>query len=184
MKDTENPYAAPDHGIDRHKISDPSDDDVVYLGFWKRVVAWIADNILIAIVCLPIYFLIQETIVGKQSQSNLYSAAKVVMGFVLVLLFWQSRQATPGKMMFSGRIVDARTGGKPSFGRLVLRYLCYLPSGLVLCLGFIWVAFDKQKRGWHDLIAGTLVVAPKPLADRRRPPRKPVPAAVPAQSAD
>jgi uncharacterized RDD family membrane protein YckC len=25
-------------------------------------------------------------------------------------------------------------------------------------LGFIWVGFDKRKQGWHDKLAGTLVV--------------------------
>ena len=39
----------------------------------------------------------------------------------------------------------------------------------------IWVAFDKQKRGWHDMMAGTLAIIPKPLSERRaaRPMRKP-----------
>jgi uncharacterized RDD family membrane protein YckC len=25
-------------------------------------------------------------------------------------------------------------------------------------LGFIWIAFDAEKQGWHDKIAGTVVV--------------------------
>jgi uncharacterized RDD family membrane protein YckC len=29
---------------------------------------------------------------------------------------------------------------------------------LVFFLGFIWVAFDKRKQGWHDKIAGTVVI--------------------------
>jgi uncharacterized RDD family membrane protein YckC len=28
----------------------------------------------------------------------------------------------------------------------------------VLLLGFIWVGFDPRKQGWHDKLAGTLVV--------------------------
>lgn len=36
--------------------------------------------------------------------------------------------------------------------------LGYILSTLPLCLGFIWIAFDGKKRGWHDMIAGTLVV--------------------------
>jgi uncharacterized RDD family membrane protein YckC len=27
-----------------------------------------------------------------------------------------------------------------------------------MCLGFLWIAFDKRKQGWHDKLAGTVVV--------------------------
>ncbi len=184
MNDAENPYAAPAHGIDHHMIGEPSNDDLIYLGFWKRVVASIVDNILMTIACLPLLFLTKGVIEGKEAQDLTYNLVSFGVSVAAVLLFWQFKQSTPGKMIFSARIVDARTGGKPSFGKLVLRYIGYIPSTLALCLGFLWVAFDKQKRAWHDLMAGTLVVAPRPLADRRRTPRKPVTAAPPAQSVE
>jgi hypothetical protein len=28
----------------------------------------------------------------------------------------------------------------------------------VLSIGFLWVAFDKKRQGWHDKLAGTVVV--------------------------
>jgi len=34
-------------------------------------------------------------------------------------------------------------------------------SGLLFCLGFIWIAIDKEHRGWHDQIADTFVVIRK-----------------------
>jgi uncharacterized RDD family membrane protein YckC len=34
----------------------------------------------------------------------------------------------------------------------------YVISIIPLFLGLIWVAFDAQKQGWHDKIAGTYVV--------------------------
>ena len=43
-------------------------------------------------------------------------------------------------------------------GKGVLRYLGYFVSTFVFMLGFIWVALDSRKRGWHDYIAGTVVV--------------------------
>jgi uncharacterized RDD family membrane protein YckC len=27
-----------------------------------------------------------------------------------------------------------------------------------MCLGLIWVGIDKRKQGWHDKLAGTVVV--------------------------
>jgi uncharacterized RDD family membrane protein YckC len=50
------------------------------------------------------------------------------------------------------------TGRNLSFGCAFLRFIGYLISGIVLFLGFIWAAFDGRKQGWHDKLAGTLVV--------------------------
>ncbi|WP_171497607.1 RDD family protein, partial [Acinetobacter ursingii] len=33
-----------------------------------------------------------------------------------------------------------------------------IPSTLVFMLGFIWIAFDSKKQGWHDKMAKTVVV--------------------------
>jgi uncharacterized RDD family membrane protein YckC len=34
---------------------------------------------------------------------------------------------------------------------------CFL-SAAVLLLGFIWIAYDRERQGWHDKVAGTVVV--------------------------
>jgi uncharacterized RDD family membrane protein YckC len=57
--------------------------------------------------------------------------------------------------------VDEKTGGKPSTGQLIGRYLGYYVSILPLMLGIIWVGIDKRKQGFHDKLAGTLVVRSK-----------------------
>ncbi|MGA7985503.1 MAG: RDD family protein [Burkholderiales bacterium] len=41
---------------------------------------------------------------------------------------------------------------------MFIRFLGYFVSIVPLGLGFLWIAFDRKKRGWHDLIAGTVVV--------------------------
>jgi len=33
-------------------------------------------------------------------------------------------------------------------------FIAFLPVGL----GFFWIIWDKRKQGWHDKIAGTVVV--------------------------
>lgn len=77
---------------------------------------------------------------------------------VLFLVFWIKKQSTPGKMMLSMKIVDAKTLGKPSNKQFYLRILGYIIAILPLFLGIIWIAFDSKKQGWHDKIANTLVV--------------------------
>ncbi|MBM3209259.1 RDD family protein [Candidatus Shapirobacteria bacterium] len=65
---------------------------------------------------------------------------------------------TIGKLLTGTRIVNPE-GKKVSFWRAFLRnYLGYMVSSMLLWLGFIWIAIDKERRGWHDLMADTYVV--------------------------
>ncbi len=139
-------------------------DDLEYVGFWPRVGASLIDTLLVGLICWPLvtwiyggeYWL--DTALVKGPADFLLTW---VLPAVAVLLFWVYRQATPGKMAISARIVDAATGGPPSTRQLVGRYFAYYVSLLPLALGFFWVAFDPRKQGWHDKLAGTLVVRPK-----------------------
>jgi uncharacterized RDD family membrane protein YckC len=91
------------------------------------------------------------------------SAWDVLVSYVLpavaILVFWKYRSATPGKMFMDAEIIDAATGGKPSGRQLVLRYVGYYVSTLPLLLGLLWVGVDPRKQGWHDKLAGTVVVS-------------------------
>jgi uncharacterized RDD family membrane protein YckC len=44
----------------------------------------------------------------------------------------------------------------------IIRYLGYYVSIFALGLGFLWVAWDDKKQGWHDKMAGTVVILNKP----------------------
>ena len=64
---------------------------------------------------------------------------------------------TPGKMMLRIR-VEQIDGEEMTLGIGFLRWVGYIISSLTLYLGFLWIGIDPQKRGWHDWIAGTVVV--------------------------
>lgn len=142
-------------------IEDDSEQDVVYIGFWLRVAASIIDSIIVMAVTWP--FLL--TIYGKElfdKTSFIHGPAEFLLSYVLpaiaVILFWIYKSATPGKMAVGAEIVDAKTLGKPSKGQMIGRYFGYYVSILPLMLGIIWVAFDPRKQGWHDKLAGTVVI--------------------------
>lgn len=80
---------------------------------------------------------------------------------MVVILFWLYRQVMPGKMVVAARVVDAETGNTLTVGQSIGRYLAYFVAMLPLFLGIIWVAFDPRKQGWHDKLAGTVVIRPK-----------------------
>jgi uncharacterized RDD family membrane protein YckC len=138
--------------------------DLEYVGFWPRVGASIIDTILIGIIIWPTltalygesYWLDEAYVKGPADFLLSY-----VFPAIAVIIFWVARQATPGKMAISAKIVDAKTGLKPSTRQYIVRYLGYYFSLLPLFLGILWVAFDSRKQGWHDKLAGTVVVRPK-----------------------
>ena len=77
---------------------------------------------------------------------------------IAVIFFWVYKSATPGKMALKLSIVDEKSGLKPSIKQSIIRYLGYYISSIPLLLGIIWVGIDKRKQGWHDKMAGTVVV--------------------------
>ena len=138
-------------------------ENVEYVGFWARVGACLIDTVLAMLIIVPLSLAVYGTSYFSFSNTDLVSGpADVLISWVLpavaVVLFWIYRQATPGKMAISARVVDAKTGGTLGVGQSIVRYLGYFVSTIPLGLGLLWVAFDPKKQGWHDKIAGTVVV--------------------------
>ncbi|MCS4294513.1 putative RDD family membrane protein YckC [Comamonas sp. BIGb0152] len=143
---------------------DNSDLELEYVGFWARVGAALIDTVVLLVIITPAlvaiygweYFMAEGLVQGP---------ADVLISWVLpavaCIWLWHKLRATPGKMLIGAEIVDAETGEAMSLGQSVVRYLGYFVSILPLCLGLIWVAFDPRKQGWHDKIAGTVVVRRK-----------------------
>mgnify|MGYP006160097823 CR=1 FL=1 len=139
--------------------------DQQYAGFWIRVVASIIDTTFLLILLLAMVFALYSAGLISDNPEDLGVVGiflNYVIPVVLVLIFWHYKSATPGKIITHMSIVDAETGGKPSFGQFIIRYISYYLSAIPLLLGFIWVGFDKRKQGWHDKIAKTVVIKTNP----------------------
>jgi uncharacterized RDD family membrane protein YckC len=134
--------------------------EVTYAGFWHRLAATILDSIwLYGIIYTILWFLFDpELFSSEASYTPTQFVFEYVLPLIVVMAFWVIKSATPGKMLFNMKIVDADTHNPVSVSRLLLRYLAYFVSMLPLCLGFLWVAWDKKKQGWHDKIAKTVII--------------------------
>ncbi|MCK5662449.1 MAG: RDD family protein [Thiotrichaceae bacterium] len=132
-----------------------------YAGFWIRTWAAIIDTILMLIIIFPVLTAIYSTEYWV-SESFVQGFWDALFNYILpasgVIIFWLYKSATPGKMATKLIIVDAKTGGKPSTGQFIGRYLAYYVSVIPFFLGIIWVGIDKRKQGWHDKLAGTVVI--------------------------
>ena len=167
-------------------------DTIVLANYIQRFRARVADSLLIGIGFviagvgfLWIYwpYLLQLTFFGQQPERP--SAARVfwansvfipLLWYEIVAVAWSGR--TLGMRSLGIRVVSIQSGQKPSvfesFSRGALPvYLhpLFLVDGLGLLLGVgaCWwllvhasVFWGEDRRGWHDLVAGTVVVTSDP----------------------
>jgi uncharacterized RDD family membrane protein YckC len=73
------------------------------------------------------------------------------------VISWARGGQTIGMRAWRLRVVDAG-GNKLGWPRAALRFVVACVSLLVLGVGFVWCLFDRRKRGWHDLAAGSVLV--------------------------
>lgn len=168
-----------DLDIDQTKTLTSS--DIRYAGFWIRFVAFILDSVIFGVgLAVPFYFIFDDPLAGMDytaplDQQLVFVAAagqqflaKSGIYFVIYAICWMRFLGTPGKLILNTQIVDAKTLGPLTIGQSVLRYLGYFVSLFVCFIGFIWVGIDPKKRGFHDLIAGSVVIY-KPAIKRSNP---------------
>lgn len=139
-----------------------------YAGFWRRLAAFLIDSLLFAILSLSLFYIVygQASLQGaaqiNSEQLGYYRLGEWLINwllpFLLTIFFWLRFLGTPGKLLMNCKIVDARSKAGPTTGQAVLRYVGYFASALPLGLGFLWIIWDRRKQGFHDKIAGTVVV--------------------------
>ena len=77
--------------------------------------------------------------------------------------FWVQSGQTPGMTLMKIKVVRDDDGGPITWGPAILRWIGFWISTFVFYIGFIWIFIDKRRRGWMDLLGGTVVIsAPEP----------------------
>ncbi|HEV7926460.1 MAG TPA: RDD family protein [Verrucomicrobiae bacterium] len=108
-------------------------------GFWERMGAGFLDMVLITLAS---------------------AVAPPFFAFVAIAYFsamWAWKGTTVGGIVVNLQVV--RQDGQPlGFLAAFVRSLAALFSAAILFLGFFWIGWDPAKQGWHDKIAGTVVV--------------------------
>jgi len=141
-----------------------------YAGFWFRVLASLIDSIVIGVVNTVIQFAalrpMMRSVESAADPASLFSAIGAI-GVLTVInmavactyeaVFVAQMAATPGKMALGMKVVRP-DGSRVDLGRAVGRYFAKMLSAVILCIGYLMVAFDDEKRGLHDMICDTRVV--------------------------
>jgi uncharacterized RDD family membrane protein YckC len=115
-------------------------------GFWERMGAAFLDVIIIGIL---------SGLLGQAFH------LKPPISFLVALAYfagmWTWKGTTVGGVVLGLKVVRL-DGGPLSFLVALVRGLGAALSVIVMFLGFLWIAWDSEKQGWHDRIAGTVVV--------------------------
>ena len=138
-----------------------------YAGFISRLIAFGIDIAIITIILLVMTWLVNAvlTLFKLDQITGMETILKLAWSGVIALLFsasyfiffWTLAGQTPGKTLMGLRIVTT-DGQSLSFGRSVRRFLGYIVSIFAMWIGFLWILLDNRRQGWHDKIAGTLVI--------------------------
>ena len=136
-------------------------ETIEYAGFWARLMAALVDTLVLVLITLPLMIAVYGNQVWEK-ETLVFGGWDILINWILpiifIVLFWHLRGATPGKMITRMKVLDAKTGTLPGVKQSAIRYLGYFLSTIPLCLGFVWIGLDKKKQGWHDKLAGTVVV--------------------------
>jgi uncharacterized RDD family membrane protein YckC len=148
----------------------------IYAGFWIRAGAKLIDGLLLYIfnilttgaLLLAFGMPLLQTPPGKEPDAaalgwamGAYCAAFVIQflaSMVYNVVFLKRFGATPGKMALRLKVV--RADGSPlTTGRAFGRFFGDMLSGMVMCVGYLLVAFDEvEKRALHDHLCDTRVI--------------------------
>lgn len=145
-------------------------------GFFRRAAAGVVDLAVLSVVFVILDLLVSLALgqplprLGQLGPDYLVDVAVngdtlalvgltllAILTFLYFFIFHALSGQTPGKRLCGVRVIDG-FGERPSFGRALARTAAYLPSALLLGLGFLWIGFDPEKRGLHDRLADTYVV--------------------------
>jgi uncharacterized RDD family membrane protein YckC len=138
-------------------------------GFFIRFLAYSIDNLLLGLLSLLLaivaYVILERSGIRIGFEPDefarwlwlLFVLPNTALSCLYFIYFHAVTGQTVGKLMCGLHVVTA-DGNRPlGWGRSVARCFGYFLSSFMY-LGFLWVLFNRRKRGWHDYLAGTVVV--------------------------
>jgi uncharacterized RDD family membrane protein YckC/RNA polymerase subunit RPABC4/transcription elongation factor Spt4 len=142
-----------------------------YAGFWSRFFALVLDLIFVPLIFSP---LIIGSMVVAYFLGNLYSniidtdyiyqftGGIGLITYSIIFFFYyligHSFGSTIGKKIMGIRLVTFN-GSRPGFWRALVREtIGRFIASIIFYLGYLWIAWDSHKQGWHDKIVGTFCI--------------------------
>jgi uncharacterized RDD family membrane protein YckC len=129
-----------------------------FAGFWIRLGAYLLDGLILGIGLFVGIFAAVALTLAAPGIGLIAILALYAVGICYQPFMWWKYGATLGQSALGLRVVRDQDGGPISGGQAVVRYIGMILGAMVFYLGLIWVAFEPRKRGWHDMMGGTVVI--------------------------
>lgn len=128
-------------------------------GHIKRIAAAIIDSIIMTIALIPVGGIVGMIIQDTMNKAFVEFSFGLVLPAIAFSFMVSMKGTTIGKHIFGIKVLNDQTKTRPTLPKAILRELIgkYV-SLLFLAGGYFWILFTEQRRGWHDLIANTVVV--------------------------
>ena len=81
----------------------------------------------------------------------------ILFTYVYFSFFWFLTGQTIGNAIMGIRVIR-KDGRRVTLLRSLLRLIGYLISLCLGGIGFLWALGEDKRRGWHDILAGTIVI--------------------------
>lgn len=132
-------------------------EDIVFAEPRYRFVAMILDLLLIEGLSEAVAFVASFLMKGAAPEAELLSELGIGLAvFLSYQTYFLARWGgSPGKLLFKIRVVDSRTLSPVTWRRALVRALAWIPAYLPFCMGLAVAVVHPERRGLHDLIAGT-----------------------------
>lgn len=143
-------------------------DRGMHAGFWRRVIAWLIDGLILS----PLFAVLYLLVVGSSAVplamqpggmapfrvfAALWSGWVVVSWLYYALCECSAWQATPGKLTLGLGVTD-EYGRRIGFGRATGRFFGKFLSSFILDIGYMLAGWTERKQALHDSMAGCCVV--------------------------
>jgi uncharacterized RDD family membrane protein YckC len=132
-----------------------------YASFGRRFLACLVDVIFLNLITIPLLlaFYGAEALTSRDDGGGFGSFFITwLLPAAIIIGFWLTLAATPGKLVTGIRVVHAETGERLTFAQAVIRYLGYIVSFVPLLIGYFWMLRNPRKQTWHDLLAKSVVI--------------------------
>lgn len=148
-------------------IMQRQENNIYYAGFFVRLAAWAIDSLLVGVLLFIIKLPMIVATFGV-TEGNLFKEVLFqltvwdILFYILAKSYYVATTyctgATVGKKLMNIKVVPAREDKITLWNILYRETIGKYLSDLFLCIGYIIVGIDKEKRGFHDMLSDTWVI--------------------------
>ena len=145
-----------------------ADAGVTYAGFWVRFAAYLIDSGIAFLLLLVVRLVMSgvlSALYGTALGGNIlfhYTLKDIVLYLGQVLYFILCTRytgTTPGKRVMNLRVISVEENGELDLLTVVYRETVgRFLSSIFVCIGYLIIGVDREKRGFHDMLCDTRVV--------------------------